>query len=310
MSQVLKPRSILAGYVFAIGATAIWSGNFILARGLNDHIPPVSLAFCRWVVAVVFFAPFAIKTFVRDWPVIKEHIGYFSITSFLGITTFNTFIYVAGQTTTAMNLSLIAITFPIFILIISRVLFKEIITFKKGAGIILVLIGVLFLITKGQMANLLNITFNLGDVWMLMASIIFAVYSIFLKNKPENVSIMALQFSTFILGLIFLFPFFLWEQRSVHQSFLNETTIPGILYVGVFASLCAFVLWHKAIVTLGPSKAGMVYYILPLFSGFLGYLFLHENISMIHFYSMILIFSGIIVTNHEPKDSETKAHET
>jgi drug/metabolite transporter (DMT)-like permease len=301
MSDTLKKHSILAGYLFAIGATAIWSGNFIVARGLSDNIPPISLAFYRWTVAVIVFTPFAGKNLYREWPIIKKHVTYFSITSFLGITTFNTLIYFAGQTTTALNLSLIAITFPIFIILFSRILYKELLTVKKGLGITLVLIGVLFLITKGNVSTLLSISFTMGDVWMLIASIIFAVYSLFLKNKPEKLSVKALQLSTFILGLLFLFPFFLWEQTTVQQSFLNQTTLPAILYVGIFASLCAFVLWNKSIIILGPAKAGMVYYTLPLFSGFLGYLFLHESISMIHFYSMILIFSGIIATNHESK---------
>lgn len=301
MSWSLKLPSILSGYLFAVGATAIWSGNFIIARGLSENIPPVSLAFYRWLVAVIVFAPFAIKTVLREWAIIKKHIYYFSITAFLGITIFNTLIYFAGRTATAMNLSLIAITFPIFILIFSRILFKEKITIQKGVGIVLVLTGVLFLITKGRLSALLSISFNIGDIWMLLASIIFAVYSIFLKNKPQGLSIIGLQFFSFILGLIFLFPFFFWEQAIAGQSFLNQTTIPAILYIGIFASLCAFVLWHKAIVVLGPSKAGMVYYTLPLFSGFLGYFFLTESIRMVHFYSMILIFSGIIVTNHEPK---------
>ncbi|MBT4643776.1 MAG: EamA family transporter, partial [Deltaproteobacteria bacterium] len=91
------------------------------------------------------------------------------------------------HTTTAMNLSLIAITFPIFILLISRILYKEIITIRKGVGITLVLIGVLVLITKGRISSLLSISFNIGDVWMLLASMIFAVYSILLKNRPEGV---------------------------------------------------------------------------------------------------------------------------
>jgi len=301
MSDTLQTHSIFAGYLFAIGATAIWSGNFIVARGLSDSIPPVSLAFYRWMVAVVVFTPFAIKNIIQEWTIIKKHIGYFSITSFLGITTFNTLIYFAGHTTTAMNLSLIAISFPIFIIIFSRFLYNELITIKKGIGIVLVLVGVLFLITKGEIATILNISFTIGDLWMLIASIIFAVYSLFLKNKPDGLSIKALQLSTFILGLFFLLPFFIYEQTTVSQSFLNQTPIHAILYVGIFASLCAFVLWNKSIVMLGPSKAGMVYYTLPLFSGFLGYLFLHETISMIHFFSMALIFSGIVTTNHESK---------
>ncbi len=301
MRDILEKNSAFVGYIFAISATAIWSGNFIVARGLSDSIPPVSLAFFRWLVAVVVFTPFAIKSLLKELPIIRKHILYFSITSFLGITTFNTLIYFAGQTTTAMNLSLIAITFPIFIILLSRILYKELLIGKKGVGIVLVIVGVVVLITKGKIATLFTISFNIGDLWMLLASIIFAVYSLFLRNKPEGLSVKSLQLTTFILGLIFLFPFFLWEQSTVNELYLNQTTIPAILYVGIFASLCAFVLWNKSIIILGPSKAGMVYYLLPLFSGFLGYLFLNEDINTIHFYSMVLIFSGIIVTNQESK---------
>ena len=133
MLFILKNNPIFIGYLFAIGATAIWSGNFIVARGLSDSIPPISLAFFRWLVAVIVFAPFAFKNLLQEWPIIKKHIAYFSITSFLGITTFNTLIYFAGHTTTAMNLSLISITFPVFIILLSRILYKELLTIKKAA---------------------------------------------------------------------------------------------------------------------------------------------------------------------------------
>jgi len=285
------------GYLFAFGATAIWSGNFIIARGLHESIPPVSLAFYRWLVAVIVFLPFALKGLIREWKIIREYPVYFSITALLGITAFNTLIYIAGHTTTAMNLSLIAITFPIFIILFSRILYKEYLTIKKGIGIALVLTGVITLITKGSISALLNISFNIGDIWMLLASIVFAVYSLFLKNKPEQISVAALQCSIFILGLLFLFPFFLWEQTTIDYSILTRTTIPAILYIGIFASLGAFVFWTKAVVILGPTKAGMVYYTLPLFSGFLASLFLVETINMVYFYSMLLILIGIVTTN-------------
>jgi len=297
MSGNTKKQPFLIGYLFAFGATAIWSGNFIIARGLHESIPPVSLAFYRWLVAVIVFFPFAFKYLVRDWKIIKGHPVYFSLTALLGVTMFNTLIYLAGHTTTAMNLSLIAITFPIFIILFSRILYKEYVSIKKGIGIALVLTGVVTLIAKGSILALFNISFNIGDVWMLLASIIFAVYSLLLKNKPEKISVMALQFSIFILGLVFLFPFFLWELTTIDQAVLTRTTIPAILYIGIFASLGAFVFWTKAVVILGPAKAGMVYYTLPLFSGFLAYLFLSESINMVYFYSMLLIFIGIVTTN-------------
>ncbi|MCP4672167.1 MAG: DMT family transporter [Desulfobacula sp.] len=302
MQDKYKTQSVLTGYIFALGATALWSGNFIVARGLSDNIPPVTLAFCRWFVAIIVFTPFALKNLMDEWSIIKKNFIYFSITSLLGITTFNTLIYIAGHTTTAMNLSLIAISFPVFIVLFSRILYGELLTIKKAIGIVLVLTGVIFLITKGNVSTLLNINFNIGDVWMLAAAVVFAVYSLFLKNKPPELSIKALQLSTMIIGLFLLFPFFLWEQTIVHDFALDQTTIPGILYVGIFASLFAFILWTNAIIILGPAKAGMVYYTLPLFSGLSGYLFLHESIGILHFYSMVFIFSGILITNHESKN--------
>jgi len=304
----LQNRQIISGYLFAIGATALWAGNFIIARGLSESISPINLAFCRWVVAVIVFLPFALRPLISEWDILKENIPYLSITSLLGITIFNTLIYLAGHTTTAINLSLISISFPVFIVIFSRIFFGERITLNKGFGIILVILGVITLISKGDFSRLLNISFAIGDVWMLMAAIIFAIYSILLKHKPIKLSIWAFQLSTFILGLIFLFPFFIWEYIAAPPVEFDTKTVYSILYVGIFASLSAFVLWNKAVMTVGPSKAGMIYYTLPLFSGGLAYLFLKEGISIIHFYSMLLIVSGIFTANYESKKSNPALH--
>lgn len=281
-------------------ATAIWSANFIIARGLSNSITPITLAFWRWVVAVLVFLPFTYKKLISEWCTVKKHLPYLLLTAFLGITTFNTLIYFAGRTTTALNLSLISITFPIFIIIFSRFLFKELFTLNKAFGILLVAAGVISLITKGNFSSLLNLSFAIGDLWMLSASIIFAIYSILLRSKPEELSIWSLQLSTFILGLIMLFPFFIWNAITTPSPVFEIRTVLAILYVGIFASLTAFVLWNKAVVTVGPSKAGMVYYSLPLFSGLLAWFFLGEEISIIHFYSMLLIVPGILLANYEP----------
>ena len=304
MSPKQNNRQQIFGYIFAIGATAIWSANFIIARGMSDNISPITLAFWRWVVAVIVFLPFALKKLIKEWEIIRKHIPYLVLTAFLGITTFNTLIYFAGHTTTALNLSLISITFPIFIIILSRFLFRELFTLNRGIGIILVGAGVISLLTKGEFSRLLNLTFSIGDFWMLLASIIFAVYSILLRRKPKELSIWALQLSTFILGLIMLFPFFIWDSLTTPPLVFETGTVFAILYVGIFASISAFVLWNKAVVSVGPSKAGMVYYTLPLFSGFLAWTVLGEEISIVHLYSMLLIVPGILLANYESKKKE------
>ncbi len=292
-------RQQFTGYTFAIGATAIWSANFIIARGLSTSITPVTLAFWRWVVAVLVFMPFALKKLISEWDFVKKNILYLVITALLGITIFNTLIYFAGHTTTAINLSLISITFPIFIIILSRFFFSELFTVNKGIGILLVAVGVVSLITRGDFSRLLNLTFAIGDFWMLLASIIFAVYSILIRRKPKELSIWTLQLSTFILGLIMLFPFFVWDSITNPIPVFETRIVFAILYVGIFASLSAFVLWNKAVASVGPSKAGMVYYTLPLFSGFLAWFLLGEEISIVHFYSMLLIVPGILLANYE-----------
>lgn len=298
MIKILKNKKYLLGYFFALSATAIWSGNFIIARDLNTSIPPISLAFWRWAVAVIVLFPFAIKKLLTDWEILRKNWIYIAITSLLGVTIFNTLIYLAGHTTTAINLSLISITFPVFIIIFLRVFYKETITLYKAIGILLVLIGVLFLITKGNLSKLLNLSFAIGDVWMLLAAIIFAIYSLLLKQKPKKLSVLGFQLSTFIVGLLFMLPFFIWESLTISPIQFENKTIFSILYVGIFASLTAYILWNKAIEKIGPGNAGIIYYTLPLFSGFLAYLILDEAIGMVHLYSLVLILSGILIATY------------
>ena len=301
MKKSVAKNPSLAGYLYAVGSTAIWSGNFIIARGLNQSIPPVSLAFWRWTVAVIAFLPFALKPLIAEWPLIKKHLPNLCLTALLGITAFNTLVYYAGHTTTAFNLSLISITFPIFIALLSRLFLGESITPAKGLGFVIVAAGVLFLITKGNLASLLSVSFAIGDLWMLLAAFIFAVYSLLLKRRPEGVSIAAFQLGTFIAGLLFLTPLFIWESASVPPATIKLKTVLAILYVGIFASLVAFIFWNKAIAALGPAKAGMLYYTLPVFSGIAAFLFLGESLTLTHLFSVLLIFAGILIANREPK---------
>jgi drug/metabolite transporter (DMT)-like permease len=299
MSSLIKNKPLFYGYLFAFGATAIWSGNFIIARVLNNSMSPISIAFWRWVVAVLVLFPFAIKGLIKDWHILKKNKLYLSITALLGVTVFNTLIYLASHTTTAINLSLISITFPIFIIIFSRLFLKETITLNKAIGIVLVVFGVIYLITKGKLDVLLNISFAVGDIWTLLAAILFAIYSLLLKQKPEALGILSFQLSTFLLGLLFLFPFFIWESSVTPSVIIEPKLVLSILYIGIFASLSAYILWNKAVINLGATNASMIYYTLPLFSGFLAFVILKEPIGWTHLLSLILIVSGILAATYK-----------
>lgn len=289
------------GYVYAVLATIFWSGNFIVARNLNELVDPVSLSFYRWIVAVVFLLPFAIKPLIKNLNIIKKHFIYLSIVSILGVSLFNTLLYMGAQTSPAMNLSLISITFPIFVLIISRIFLKEYITMNKIFGIFFVLIGVLLLITKANVDILLNISFTIGDIWVLIAAISFAIYSILIKYKPIQFGMLDFQLTSFVIGTLYLIPFFLWEYDLRIFDNNDYSNFFSILYVGIFASLFAFIFWNKAIILIGASKAGLIYYTLPIFTGFLAYIFLKEEITYIHIISILFIFIGIFITNYTNK---------
>ncbi len=302
-STTISPKVI--GYLCALCATIIWSGNFVVARGLMDSIPPVALAYWRWLVAILVFIPFAIKPTLKDWQVIRSHLPYLAICALLGVTAFNTLIYIASHSTTAINLSLIAITFPIFVIILARLFLSEALSLRKTLGIVLVILGVVLLVSKGHIANLMQLTLVKGDGWMLLASICFAGYSILVKHKPQTLSGWSFQFITFVLGLIFLLPFYLWETQ--HSTFsITEISLSGlgaILYIGILASLIAFIVWGKAIELIGPTQSSVTYYTLPVFSGLAAYLFLDEQITAMHFISMSLIITGVLVAALNSKRS-------
>ena len=284
-----------AGFIFAFGATMIWSGNFIVARGLYEAVQPATLALLRWMVACVALLLLAGPTVWKDMEVIRKNLGYLLPTAFLGVTVFNTLIYVAAHTSTALNLSLIATSTPIFIIIFARIFLGESITMARAVGLLMAVSGVVLLITRADLSIFLGLSFAEGDLWMVLAAMIFGGYSILIRKKPPQISQTAFLTSTFLLGLIMLLPWAILEMSIFGLPELSADIAGSVLYIGLGASLVAFFLWNRAIAVVGPSAAGMVYYTLPLFSGLGAFLILGEPVGWIHAVSGFMIFGGIII---------------
>lgn len=285
------------GILFALLATLLWSGNMVIASGIKNHIPPVGLAFWRWTVACLVLAPFAVKSTINDFKIIRNHFAYLVRTAIMGVTIFNTLIYFAGKTTSAINLSLIAISIPLFIVVLSRIIFKEKVSNIKIIGIAIIITGVLVLISKGSFQALLQINFAIGDVLMLLACLFFAYYTILVRKKPDELSPKVFLFSVFVIGTILLFPFYIVEHLYFKKTHFDIKTILIISYVGICASLISFYLWNEAIRFIGTSKTAMIYYIIPVFSGFLAYFFLKQAITLSQIISMGIIIVGLLITN-------------
>jgi drug/metabolite transporter (DMT)-like permease len=212
------------GILFALLATLLWSGNMVIASGIKGHIPPIGLAFWRWTVACIVLLPFAIKSTIRHFKIIKNHFAYLALTAILGITVFNTLIYFAGKTTSAVNLSLIAISIPLFIVVLSRIFFKEKVSNLKIIGIATIITGVLVLISKGSFQALLHINFAIGDVLMLLACFFFAYYTILVRKKPEELPPKVFLFGVFVIGTLLLLPFYVVEHLYIKKVLFD---LPG-----------------------------------------------------------------------------------
>lgn len=285
------------GILFALLATLLWSVNMVIASGIKEHIPPIGLAFWRWTTACIVFAPFALKATIANSTIVKKYFWYLSLTAVLGITIFNTLIYFAGKTTSAINLSLIAISIPLFIIAISRIIFKEIISNLRILGILTIITGVLVLITKGSLQALLTINFTFGDLLMLLACFFFACYTLLVRKKPEELDSKVFLFSIFMIGTVALLPFYIWENRYYEKVVFDWKTVLTTSYVGIFASLISFYLWNEAIGLIGTSKTALIYYLIPIFSGILAYFFLNQAIGFIQIISMAIIVLGLLITN-------------
>ena len=291
-----------AGYLAALAATVIWSGNFVVARGVADVIPPIQLNFWRWVVAFICMLPLAWPKLRADWPHVRGHWKYLSIMAFFGVTALNALIYKAGQTTESLNMALLVPTAPVIILVLSRIFYGEPITRRRLAGLIIVLAGVLMLITRGQWENLLHIRFTTGDLWALGGAACFAVFSLYMRSRPAEISVEGFNAVTFGLGLLFALPTLFWEMAVLPAPTWNLPVWIGVLYSGIGCSFAAYLFWTRAIANIGPVAAGMVYYTLPLFAAVEGLFILGEHITLNHVLGGGLIVAGILTaTVHLPQ---------
>lgn len=289
-------RQIQPGYLLALLATIIWSGNFIVARDLNTIYTPVTISFFRWFVATIVILPIAIPSLKRDFKLILKQWRLMLVLSFLGITVFNTLIYLAAHSTSALNLSLFAITAPLYVVILNKLIFKESLSAKQIVGFLILLTGLLTLLSKGNPFALLNLEFNTGDLLMAGAASIFAVYSVLVKKKNPAIGNLSFVSITFLLGILMLVPFFVGEQlQAVSSLHFTQKNIWQFIFIGVGPSVISYYLWNKAIVGIGSTKAATIYNTLPIFSALFAAIILDEKILLIQVISSIIIVGGVLL---------------
>jgi drug/metabolite transporter (DMT)-like permease len=298
METAYQGKQVLTGISLAVLATLIWSGNFIIARGVINDIPPVTLAFYRWLSATVILLPFAWKNLKSRIPLVKKHFWYFFLAAATGVSMFNTFVYIAGHHTTAINMALLGTSSsPVISVILAAIFLKEKITSLRIAGMIVCITGILFLLSQGNFSNLLTFRFSKGDDWVMAAALTFAIYNILVKKKPAAMHSVHFLFIIFLMGTLFLIPFYWVEWKNQGGIAADIPNLSAILYLGLGASVICFLMWNKAIAILGAGRAALFGNLIPVFSSLEAVLLLHEKITLVHILSFILVVGGLVLAN-------------
>ncbi len=298
------------GAALAITSSVIWSGNFIVSRYAIHLSGPLSLAFFRWTVATICMFPFAYKNLKNEMPIFKANKTYFFWMGFIGFSVYNTLIYTAGHYTTAINMALFGSTVhPIVAALLAAYFVNEKLHWKNITGIFLGLLGTLYLLTKGQLSNIVHFEIGAGDLWMILAGFCFGIYNVFVRKKPQGISNNSFLLVLFAIGAILLLPAAIYEMNFIQPVVFNKHLLWIVLYIGIGNSTISYLIWNNAIQKIGAGKAALFGTLIPFLSSIEAVLFLDEKFSNAQIISGLIIITGIVI-NTWPSPSKPIVHQS
>lgn len=278
-----------------------WSGNAIVGKAVAGQVPPFALAFWRWVFAAAILLPLAWRHLRRDWPVLLAHWPVVGALSFTGVAVFNATLYIAAQSTTAINIVMLQSAMPVLIVLASFAMFGERVRVAQALGITVSLTGAVTLVAQGDVAVLATLDFNRGDLWMMAGIVSYSVYTALLRKRPA-VHGMSFAATSFVLGAIMLFPFWVGETLAGRPLPLDATSGMAIAYVAVFASVVAYLSYNRAVALVGANTAGLSVHLVPAFGTMLAVLLLGERPRAFHAVGIALIAVGIWLAQRKPAE--------
>ena len=268
------------------------ASNLVVARGGVEHVPPISLAFWRWSTVFFLLILFNYKIFSKKKILLKEYKELFFL-GLMGCGVCGAFPFIAGQTTTIINMGIIYTSSPIFIILISYFFFKEKMNLFRLIGLFACLFGVLIIIIKGEYLSLISLKFTKGDLWMLGASIGWALYSIFLFNWKSSLNVFERFTAISFFGALSLLPFYILEQNFVVSTIFDMKFLFWIFFAAISPGIIAFILYTYTQKYLGATTTGFTLYLFTVYGAFYGILFFGETLELFHLYGTFLVFLGV-----------------
>tara|TARA_B100000674_G_scaffold493018_1_gene514322 strand:- start:24 stop:923 length:900 start_codon:yes stop_codon:yes gene_type:complete len=291
-------------YILLVLTTLFWSGNFIVGKAASTfEIPPFSLNFYRWLFAGLILLPFTIREIINKKNYIFTNIGFFMVLGITSITIFNSTVYYSLYYMQVISGVLMISTIPVWIMFISSILGIEKTNKFQIFGVILSLLGVLFIITKSNLEVIKNLAFNRGDLIMAIGMFSWALYSALLKKKEYEISQIALLEVVIITGLIFLIPIYILEMNFGNRIVMGKPFVLTLSYVVLFPGLASFFFWIKGIAIIGANRAGVFLHLMPVFGSIMAIILFEEKFMIYHLLGAIFIIAGITLSNKKIKNA-------
>lgn len=282
-------------YLLLFLTTFFWAGNAVASPLAVGHLSPMTLVLMRWIIVMVVLAVIARDAIAADWPVLKKHLPYLFVMGACGYTAFNTLFYAAGHHTTAINISILQGAMPVVVMVVGLLAFRERTTLLQWAGVAVTMLGVVAVASEGDVRRLAALTFNHGDLLIIGATWLYAVYTVALRRRPQ---VSALGFFAFMAGAAVAtsIPLAVYEISSGKALWPTWQGWLLILYIGLGPSLLSQLMYMRGVQLIGPIRAGIFMNIVPVLGPILAVLILGEGFGWHHAFGLALVLSGIAIS--------------
>jgi drug/metabolite transporter (DMT)-like permease len=292
-----------SAYVLLLLAAFFWSGNFIVGKFATlFQIPPLTLNVFRWIAVWLILMPFTYKEIYNNLPSIKKNWFVISFMGVITISTFNSVVYFALNYTQVINAVLVLAAIPAATIVFSSLMKIEKTNIFQLLGLFLSIIGIGSIISNGDIQKITSLSFNKGDLWMLVCVFTWALYSTLLKKNKFKFSQFSLIQLMVSAGLLFLIPQFFYEKSIGLEVNYNKAFFIILSYVVIFPAIAAYYCWQKGVEIIGPNRATMFIQLMPLFSAVMAIIIFNEKFELYHFVGAIFIVIGIYLSNKKTHD--------
>jgi drug/metabolite transporter (DMT)-like permease len=281
-------------YLLLTITMVMWAGNIVASKFAIGEVSPMAIVCLRWAIVSVVLVGFRRQAIARELRVLAPYWRSVLLIGALAFTGFNALFYVAAYYTTAVNMTILQSAMPVLVLLGAVFVFGTRITLAIALGLFMTIAGVFVTASHGDLAQLLRLTFNRGDLFMLIASAVYAVYILYLRNKPkvpDLVYFTGLSLAAFVSSVPLLA-----AEIALGKSFWPTPTGWAVLtFIAVFPSLLAQLFFIRSVQLVGPNRAGLFTNLVPVFGIILSVLMVGEAFGIYQALALGLVVGGILI---------------